>query len=98
MNEPALSTAPADLFHWRAAIQLGVILLTGLTLVLLFAALEKPRRAQLETYEEVTAVGDSAFFRAAAQVGRPAITFRGQPLYPLSPEPAKMRLPHPRRR
>ena len=54
--------------------------------VVLFASLDQQRRSQLESFAEVTAVGDKAYFKAPDPM-KPltvAVTIRGRPS-PVSP-------------
>jgi hypothetical protein len=69
MNEP-----PTAMLGASAAFRLGAALLAGLALMLALAARDHHRRAELETVEEATAVGDKALVTLPASVrwqGRP---------------------------
>jgi hypothetical protein len=86
-STPHTGDAEAVLFARRHAIYLGAALLAGLTLVLIFTALDRSRRTQLEATSQTTAVGDRAFFLLPQISQKPpgvAANFRGQPLYPIS--------------
>ncbi len=72
------SDRPPAIFGQRPAILLGCALLAGLALMLGFAAFDRSRRAQLERFDEPTAVGDAAYFTTLAA------TLHGQPLHPVS--------------
>jgi hypothetical protein len=87
-------TSPAKPLGSRAAILLGSSLLISLLVVTLFAASNRVERTSLETFQRVTAVGDTAYIsvpKDAAKAPLPVATLRGQPLFASSPEPAEAR-------
>jgi hypothetical protein len=80
------ATAPDSLFAPRAALRLGLALVLGIALVTVLAVLDRNRRTQDETHEEVTAVGDQSFFKLPEVFPKPpeaAVVFHGQSLYPV---------------
>ncbi len=82
------------IFAHTAAVRLGEALLIGFAVIILLAGLDKAQREQLETFQEVTAVGDRAFFPMPEQHPQPpvaAVTFRGDGLVPVSYEPVEIR-------
>lgn len=86
---PAPVPAPGEtpLFAREYAFRLGLVLLVVFAGIIALAGYDESRRGALETFEEVTAVGDRAFFPLPTEVQKPhpaAVVFRGQPLYPVS--------------
>lgn len=74
MNEPR-SHEPSEtpVLGASAAFRLGALLLAGLALVLGLAIVDRQRRAAIEGWEEVTAVGDSAYFVQPSATAAPAV-------------------------
>ncbi|MHA3773215.1 hypothetical protein ACXR0O_16905 [Verrucomicrobiota bacterium sgz303538] len=92
MNAP--STEQPRIFARKAAMRLGEAILIGFAVIIVLAGIDNAQRSKLETFQEVTAVGDRAVFPIPAQVQKPpvaAVSFRGQPLYPVSYEPVEIR-------
>jgi hypothetical protein len=74
MNESSPSDSRATpIFGGRAAFGLGAMQLAGFVLVLALATFDRQRRVQIEGWEEVTAVGDRAFFVPPADSAAPAV-------------------------
>jgi hypothetical protein len=94
MNEPSSSIAEPSVFHARAVAGFGWSLLSAVAVVVLLNAIDRPRRSQLEHHEQVTAVGDNAFFRLpdTAQAAPAAVAiFRRQELHPVSLKAVEIR-------
>lgn len=94
MNESTPASGSTEIFQAQTAQRLGIVLVAGLALVVIFNALDKPRRTQFERYEEVTAVGDKAWFRLPETAQKPppaAAKFRGQELFPVSYKTVEIR-------
>jgi len=64
---------PADFLCGAWATRIGLLLLLGLALVLALAIVDRPRRAQLESFQEVTAVGDRNFFAPGPDPTAPTV-------------------------
>ena len=78
----------------RAAVGLGVALLSAMALVTGFTAFDRSRRSKLETFEQVTAVGDTDYFKATKKeliIGTKLAAFGEQPLYLASRERVEIR-------
>jgi len=72
------------IFSGRAAFNFGLALFIGLLLTIIVLVLDRNQRTKMETSEEITAVGDQAFFKIPDTFPRPdtaAVVFRGQPLF-----------------
>ena len=61
-DDPSPHSESAPLFATRAAVRFGVALLVGFALVLVFTARDSGRVAELERFEQTTAVGDTNYF------------------------------------
>lgn len=82
------------IFARQVAVRLGEALLISFALVILLAGMDKGQREQLESFQEVTAVGDRAYFQLPDGLQKPfqpVLSFRGQPLTPTSIEPVEVR-------
>lgn len=89
-------TAPdkSRIFALTAAMRLGEALLLGFAVAILFAGMDEAQREKLETYQEISAVGDRTYFPIPEERSKPpapALIFQGQPLVPESYEPVKIR-------
>jgi hypothetical protein len=85
MIEYQSANPSTGLFAGRAAGWFGWAILAALAAVILLISQEHRRRTPVETYEELTSVGDHSFFKMPEQAGKnpvAAVIFRGQPLYP----------------
>jgi hypothetical protein len=75
-----------------AAFGLGAALLAGLVLVLALAMFDRQRLAQIEGWEEVTAVGDRAYFVPPSASAAPAVVKWDAGVWKVTAsEPEKMR-------
>ena len=84
--EPA-SGAEAPFFGVKSALQLGAALLGALALIATLSLVDRGRLAALESFAELTAVGDTAYFKVPAdsqELTLPAVTLNGQPLFPVA--------------
>lgn len=83
------------IFARPVAVLLGEALLIAFALVILLAGMDKAQRERLESFQEVTAVGDRAFFQLPDELKQeplqPVAGFRGQPLIPVSLDEVKIR-------
>lgn len=74
MNDPRSSDAPAaDVLGGAWAWRLGALLLLGFVAVQALAIVDRQRRGALERFEEVTAVGDRAFFAPGPDPTQPTV-------------------------
>ena len=83
MSDPAEAEIP----YRAAAARLCFVLLVLLALVVIHLSLEKGKRPELESFAELTAVGDLEFYRLPAPLPAtpvPATTFQGRPLVPVT--------------
>ncbi len=80
MNEsPTNDPQPAQVFGGATAFRVGAVLLIGIALVLALAIFDRQRRAQIEGWQEVTAVGDVKFFAPPSDPAAPAaISWEGR--------------------
>jgi hypothetical protein len=80
------------MFGTRAARILAGTLILALAIITYFAAGDRLRRSELETFERVTAVGDTAYVAIPEIPGStPLATLAGKPLYALSKEVVEAR-------
>jgi len=82
------------IFARPVAIRLGEAVLISFAVVILLAGMDKAQRGRLESFQEVTAVGDRAYFELPGTLQKPfqpVTSFRGQSLSPTSAEPVKIR-------
>lgn len=78
---PRPNAALHDVPGQRYAVRLGLALLAGLLWVAVATLRDNAHRTQLETAQELTAVGDKRYFVPSAADGRAvAATMNGQPL------------------
>ena len=90
------ATAPEQprIFARPVAVRLGEALLISFAVVILLAGMDKAQRERLESFQEVTAVGDRAYFQLPGDLRKPfqpVAGFRGQSLTPTSVEPVEIR-------
>ena len=89
---PAPSTNAEPLFAREYAVRIGTVLLVAFAAIIALTGYDESRRDKLETFEEMTAVGDRNFFPIPKELQKPhpaAVTFQGKPLFPVSYEPVK---------
>jgi hypothetical protein len=89
---PAPSTHDEPLFAREYAVRLMTVLLVAFAGIIALTGFDESRRDKLETFEEVTAVGDQNFFpvpKEPQQPAAPAATFQGKALVPTSYELVK---------
>jgi hypothetical protein len=86
---------PGDGLQWpKGAQRLGTVLLGALAVIVVLAVRDRARVADLEHFEESTAVGDTAYFRRsrAAQMPPPVVArLNGQPLYIIDNEKRELK-------
>jgi hypothetical protein len=78
----------------KGACRFGAVLLAAIVLLGLLATRDRARVEKLEQFEEVSAVGDTAYFRRPAGRQEPALavaTLRGQPLYLLTEDKRELK-------
>jgi hypothetical protein len=89
MSQYQAADLQTGFFAERAAVWIGWALLAAMATILLLASFDRQHRRGLETFKEVTGVGDQAFFKEPDAVGgAPAATviFKGQALVPVTPK------------
>ncbi len=87
MNELDAPPQSTTIFAGRSAANLGLALLAGLALVAALGIWSRPKAAELEHFQQVSAVGDAIFFIPPELAQKPppaAVTWDGKPLYPVS--------------
>ncbi|MDQ3624229.1 MAG: hypothetical protein M3463_17365 [Verrucomicrobiota bacterium] len=86
MNDPNRPAPAAPIDAPRSAMVFGGLLLAGLAAMTIFTRLDQSGLAQLERFEENTAVGDTRYFAIPADPPQPppaAVILNGRALYPV---------------
>ncbi len=88
MSAPAENSPEAEpILARNYAVRIGLLLLVGFAAVIAGVGYDEGQMRVLETFEETTAVGDRAYFQMPTDAVKPppaAVSFRGQPLFPVS--------------
>ncbi len=87
MGQYQSANLSTGVFAERPARRIGWVLIVVLAALTTFAFVGRQHRAQLETVEQVTAVGDTTYFKMPEMTEKPsalAVSFQGKQLYPAS--------------
>ena len=100
MSEPSPEIPPPAVYAQAWLVRFGFALVAAFTVILGLAFFDQSHRQELETVSETTAVGDTHFFPAPADLSRlPTVgaMLDGQPLYVAEMKPFEVRDTHTRR-